>query len=157
MGLIAIDDACEKYDMNKKTIQSRRNAYFNVNGINPSWYYVYNKRAYIDTDSFEYIGKLERKVWIYATEKLWFIFEDLGIGTNELSQLMSLHYGEPVNTWKQFFYKYLFVIPHDIINGVEKSMTAKFVQHGTWIIYNMIKKGDINNTYLQLSKASDRA
>jgi len=144
MGLILIDDACERYNMNRKTIQSRRTAYFLANGIPPEWYHVYNRRIYIDTDKFEYKGQLERKTWLYATDKLYFIFDDLGVGVRDLAQWMADYYKEPFNTWLQFFYKYLFLIPNDIINGLDKSMTVKFVQRGTRIIYEMIKKGEIN-------------
>jgi len=144
MGLISIDDACEKYGMNKKTIQSRKTAYFNAIGNNPEWYHVHNRRAYIDTNLFESMGKLERKVWLYATDKLWFIFDDLGFNSERLSEIMSEHFGEPIHTWKGFFYKYLFMIPPDIMNGLEKSMTIKFVQYGTRYIYDMIKSGELD-------------
>lgn len=140
---ITIDDACEKYETNRNTILSRKLAIQSAKGIAPDWYKVHNKRAYIHTNGYERMGVLERKAWLYATEKLWFIFEDLGININELSILMSNKSDKCYTTWKGFFYNKLFLIPPEIVSGIEKSMRVEFVQHGTRIIYDMIKEGKI--------------
>jgi hypothetical protein len=46
-------------------------------------------------------------------------------------------------SWNSFLSNSLFMIPPEIIAGDEKSMRLEFVQNGTRIIYEMIKKGEL--------------
>jgi hypothetical protein len=114
-------------------------------GMYPNWYISDGTWIKIDEDEYEYLGILEHKAWIFSTDQLFWAFQDLDICCMELSRMLSRMSEKytSVISWNSFIANNLFSIPPDIILIKDKSMRIEFLQHGTRIIYNMIKRGEI--------------
>ena len=145
MNLITLESAVERYGKSINTFTSGACIYRKLHGSHPKWYVVKSNRVYMDVDEYERLGYLERRAWLYATDKLYWIFEEIGMTLNEVSKMLAdrSNVYKSAGSWNSFLSNTLFMIPPEIIAGDEKSMRLEFVQNGTRILYDKIKKGEI--------------
>jgi hypothetical protein len=146
--MITLESAVDRYGKTINTFTSGACIYRKTYGKHPKWYINKGSRIYVDVDEYERLGLLERRAWMYATDKLYWIFEEIGLSMTDVSKLLSekSKIYKSHKSWNSFLSNNLFMIPPDIISGDEKSMRLEFVQNGTRIIYEMIKKGELNGT-----------
>lgn len=149
MSLITIKQAEERYGKYKGSLSVTASQYRKQFGKSPKWYVGTARKALIDTDEYERLGKLERKAWVYATDSLYWVLIDSGATQWEISNMLAdkSHRFNVAQSWNTFMSNNLFSIPPDIISGNEKSMRIEFVQIGTMIVYEMIKKGYYDEEY----------
>ena len=142
-NLITLNEACIRFNKTQNSLTSTVYAHKKKHGNYPKWYIHKPDRVYIDVDEHERLGTLERKAWIYATDKLFWIFADIGMSQLDLSMMMSKRSKafKTHQSWNTFLSKALFNVPPEITSGNEKSMRIEFVKYGTKIVRILIKNG----------------
>ena len=152
--LITLDQASIRYGKNRDSFSVIASQYKKENGHHPKWYIFINKTVHIDVDEYEKLGDIERRVWNYATDNLYWIFHDIGISNWELSKMLakkSKRFAQHTS-WNTFLANNLFMPPPEIITVPKKSMRIEFVEHGTKIVYDMIKSGKLDEFRYNVSQ-----
>lgn len=149
MSLITLEQAAERYGKSKDFISSTACQYKKQFGKSPKWHISDGRKVRVDTDEYERFGKLERKAWVYATDHLYWVLMDSGVPQRKIAKIFSdkSKRFKGAQSWNSFMSNNLFSIPPDIVSGNDKSMRIEFVQIGTRIVYEMIKKGYYDEVY----------
>lgn len=116
------------------------------NGVYPEWYKADGKLggsiAYIDIEILQRYQLIQKRAWLYATDKLYWIFDSMEhYNMSDFASIFSNKSSkkESVNSWAMYLSRDMFNIPSDRIYELKEKKIFDFVKHGTRLIYMMKK------------------
>lgn len=135
-NLVSIKDAAEVLNTTQGAIMTLVSKYKSENGKVPEWYLVNKKEVHIDMDILNNNNELRKRAWLYATDKLYWILDELEGSFTNVCEYLSKHAGGSVNSWAMYLSRDLFNIPNGNVYELKPCKLFDFVRHGTRYVYD---------------------
>lgn len=115
-------------------------------GYSPEWHIKKNNVSYVNIDSYLMSTSLKTRSWLYATDKLYWIFLATGHSVKDMSEIMAKRskYFNDVRTWQTYLYNGLFELNSGKIHILKPTMLFEFIRIGTKYLYLLKKAGRLN-------------
>jgi len=142
--LMKVSEACDYYDVGKNCITSYASQYKKTHGLSPTWYVVGEKRhdVRIDIIEIERLCDIERKLWMYVTDTLYWELIATGMSQTALSRLLAEASNEykSESSWNVWMSNSLFNLPPRLVLSEGKSRIAELAELGDQILSTIISR-----------------
>jgi hypothetical protein len=110
------------------------------NGKYPDWYISNGKRggfvSYIDIEVIERNNLIRKRLWNYATERLYWILESLdGYTMQDFARILASKTEDSENSWAMYLSRDMFNLPNGNVYELKETKLFTFIRIMTRLIY----------------------